>query len=69
MTARPEFEFVTIAACQNTVRKACPQVATNIPGVVALRDSERPGEVVTMTREAWAEFTSAIRCGEFDLSA
>ncbi|WP_031065419.1 DUF397 domain-containing protein [Streptomyces sp. NRRL WC-3742] len=69
MIARPEFEFVTITACQNTVRKACPQVATNIPGVVALRDSERPGEVVTMTREAWVEFTSAVKGGEFDLSA
>ncbi|WP_063348678.1 DUF397 domain-containing protein [Streptomyces sp. MJM8645] len=69
MSKRPEFEFVTIAACQNTVRKACPQVATNIPGIVALRDSERPGEVVTMTPEAWAEFTSAIKAGEFDLSA
>ncbi len=22
-----------------------------------------------MTREAWAEFTSAIKCGEVDLSA
>ncbi|MFD4396038.1 DUF397 domain-containing protein [Kitasatospora sp. NPDC058478] len=44
-------------------------MATNISGVVALRDSERPGEVVTMTREAWAEFTDAVKCGEFDLSA
>ncbi|MER7842946.1 DUF397 domain-containing protein [Kitasatospora sp. NPDC096077] len=69
MTERPDFEFVAMAACQNTVRKACPEVALNVPGVVALRDSERPGEVVTMTREAWVEFTSAVKSGEFDLSA
>ncbi|MFG2848211.1 DUF397 domain-containing protein [Kitasatospora sp. NPDC048296] len=69
MSKRSEFEFVTVAACQNTVRKACPQVAVNVSGVVAVRDSERPDEIVTMSPESWAAFTAAVRAGEFDLSA
>ena len=53
MTARPEFEFVTVA-CRDARVNNCPQVASNVPGVVALRDSARPGEVVTFAADDWA---------------
>jgi hypothetical protein len=52
MTASPEFEFVTVA-CRDARVNNCPQVATNIPGVVGVRESARPDEVVTFSEEAW----------------
>ncbi|MBL1098125.1 DUF397 domain-containing protein [Streptomyces coffeae] len=66
---RPEFEFVSAAACRDKRVGNCPQAAVNVPGVVALRDSERPEAVVTMTVDAWATLTDAVKAGEFDLSA
>ncbi len=47
----------------------CPEVATNIPGVVAFRDSNAPDTVVTMTAESWALFTDAVKAGEYDITA
>ncbi|MBT2493303.1 DUF397 domain-containing protein [Streptomyces sp. ISL-96] len=69
MTQRPEFEFVKAAACRDARVNNCPEVALNRPGVVALRDSQRPDTIVTMTPADWATLTAAIKGGEFDLSA
>jgi hypothetical protein len=69
MAKRPEFEFISAAACRDAKVDNCPEVATNVPGVVAFRDSEEPGNVVTMTRESWAMFTDAVKAGEFDTTA
>ncbi|KUH37396.1 MULTISPECIES: DUF397 domain-containing protein [Streptomyces] len=69
MTERTEFQFVTAAACRDARVNNCPEIALNVPGVVALRDSERPDTVVTMTPDQWATLTAAIKGGEFDLSA
>ncbi|MCP9209268.1 DUF397 domain-containing protein [Streptomyces cucumeris] len=67
--AGPSFDFVSTAFCRDKKVGNCPQVALNVPGVVALRDSERPGEVVTMTTDAWRQLTDAVKAGEYDLSA
>jgi hypothetical protein len=67
--ASPEFEFVSAAACRDQKVGNCPEVATNVPGVVAFRDSERPDTVVTMTPEAWAVHVAAVRAGEYDQTA
>lgn len=69
MHADPEFDFVSAAACRDPKVGNCPQVATNVPGVVALRDSERPDTIVTMTPDQWVTLTDAVKAGEFDLSA
>ncbi|MFF3910129.1 DUF397 domain-containing protein [Streptomyces sp. NPDC001848] len=69
MTAVPEFDFVSAAVCRDPKVDNCPQVALNVPGVVALRDSERPDTIVTMTAEQWVTLTDAVKAGEFDLSA
>ncbi|NEA74784.1 DUF397 domain-containing protein [Streptomyces sp. SID13588] len=72
MTQLPEyaFEFTGTARCRpRSGVKNCPEVATNVPGVVAFRDSNDPTTVVTMTAESWATFTAAVKDGEFDLSA
>lgn len=69
MSSVSEYEFVSAAACRDKKVGNCPQVAVNVPGVVALRDSERPDTIVTMTADQWATLTDAVKAGEFGLSA
>jgi hypothetical protein len=47
---------------------SCVEVATNLPGIVAVRDSkDRGGPKLTLTEGAWSEFITGIKLGEFDL--
>jgi hypothetical protein len=40
----------------------CVEVATNIPGIVAVRDSKNPnGPVLTFTQAEWRAFLSKIK--------
>ncbi|MFI2212068.1 DUF397 domain-containing protein [Streptomyces sp. NPDC020141] len=64
-----DFRFVSAAACRDARVNNCPQVAVNVAGAVAFRDSEHPGIVVTMTADQWTTLTDAIKAGEFDLTA
>ncbi len=44
----------------------CVEVATNLPHVVAVRDSKDPdGGVLVFTVDEWRAFTMGIRAGEF----
>lgn len=46
----------------------CVEVATNLPGIVAVRHSKDPdGPVILYTDAEWAAFTGGVRDGEFDL--
>ncbi|MGW2150310.1 DUF397 domain-containing protein [Nonomuraea bangladeshensis] len=46
----------------------CVEVATNLPGVVAVRDSKDPdGARLIFTPAEWTAFLSGARRGEFDL--
>ncbi|MFC1416537.1 DUF397 domain-containing protein [Streptacidiphilus cavernicola] len=65
----PEFVFVGAAACRDQKVGNCPEVATNVPGIVAFRDSERPDTVVTMSPESWAVHVAAAKAGEYDHTA
>ena len=48
---------------------ACVEVADNLPGVVAVRDSKDPGGPVLAFRpDDWQAFTVAIKTGEYDLA-
>ncbi|MFD5555378.1 DUF397 domain-containing protein [Streptomyces sp. NPDC127068] len=69
MTAVPEFEFRTANACtlQNSDPR-CVEVATNIPGRVAIRNSTN-GNTVEFTSGEWSAFLNGAKLGEFDLSA
>jgi hypothetical protein len=69
MDASLEFEFIGTQACRDKKVGNCPQVATNVPGVVALRDSNRPDTIVTMTTADWATLATAVKAGEFDVTA
>ena len=44
----------------------CVQVATNLPGVVAVQDSKNPGPALEVEPASFAAFTAAIKNGEFD---
>jgi Domain of unknown function (DUF397) len=46
----------------------CVEVAANVPGVVAVRDSKDPdGAKLIFTPAEWDAFTAGVRAGEFDL--
>ncbi|MET7871986.1 DUF397 domain-containing protein [Streptomyces cyaneofuscatus] len=54
------FEFVK--SSYSSGNGECVEVARNIPGTVALRDSKRPGgPVVTVAPAAWGAFTADLR--------
>jgi Domain of unknown function (DUF397) len=41
---------------------ACVEVARNLPGVVAVRDSKNPhGPVLVVSEDAWARFITDVR--------
>ena len=45
----------------------CVEVATNLPGLVAIRDSKHPdGAKLIFTPDEWAAFVSGVRDGEFE---
>lgn len=48
---------------------ACVEVALNLPGLVAVRDSKNPdGGVLLLTPAAFAALTAVVRAGSLDLA-
>jgi Domain of unknown function (DUF397) len=48
---------------------ACVEVARNLPGAVAVRDSkDREGPALAFAPADWEAFNAAVRAGEFDLA-
>lgn len=46
----------------------CVEVARNLPGIVAVRDSKNPGgPALTVTRDMWGSFLRSAREGMCDL--
>jgi Domain of unknown function (DUF397) len=46
----------------------CVEVADNLPGIVAVRDSKDPdGPKLVFSPDEWQAFTAGVRSGEFDL--
>jgi hypothetical protein len=46
----------------------CVEVARNLPGIVAVRDSKNvPGPELTVSGHTWSQFVQGIKRGEFDL--
>jgi hypothetical protein len=47
----------------------CVEVASNLPGIVAVRDStDRSGPVLTFAPAAWDEFVAGLKTGALDLT-
>jgi hypothetical protein len=45
----------------------CVEVARNLPGVVAVRDSKDPGgPELAFTPRAWEAFSRRVKAGDFD---
>ncbi len=48
----------------------CVEVAGNLAGIVAIRDTKDPGgAVLVFTRAEWSAFLDGVRAGDFDLPA
>ena len=48
----------------------CVEVAGNLPGIVAVRDTKDPdGGTLIFTHAEWAAFLAGVRAGEFDLGS
>ena len=46
----------------------CVEVAVNLPGIVAVRDTKnRDGVALIFTNAEWQAFLGGVRDGEFDL--
>jgi hypothetical protein len=46
----------------------CVEVASNLPGMVAIRDSKTPaGPVLVFTAAEWRAFAAGVKIGQFDL--
>ena len=46
----------------------CVEIAANLPGVIAIRDSKRPeGGAHMIGRAAFAAFLADVRAGRYDL--
>jgi Domain of unknown function (DUF397) len=47
----------------------CVEVAGNLPGAVAVRDSkDRGGPALAVTPEVWHAFVAAVKDGQFDFA-
>jgi hypothetical protein len=54
-----EFEFVKSSYSGGDAGQECVEVARNIPGTVAVRDSKDPdGLILRLTPSAWAPFVA-----------
>jgi hypothetical protein len=47
---------------------SCVEVASNLPGIIAVRDSkDRQGPALVFTPDEWTAFLAGIRADEFNL--
>lgn len=69
MTPVPEFTFRTSSACKyHNSDPRCVEVATDVPGKVAVRNSATGG-TVEFTAVEWTDFLTGAKLGEFDATA
>ncbi|HET9894972.1 MAG TPA: DUF397 domain-containing protein [Streptosporangiaceae bacterium] len=55
------------ASCSTSGNGGCVEVAVNLPGVTAIRDSQRPDDgVLVVGRAAFAAFIADARAGRYD---
>ncbi|MEU1731888.1 DUF397 domain-containing protein [Streptosporangium sp. NPDC020145] len=55
------------SSCSGDSGGQCVEVAANLPGVVAVRDSKDPdGPKLLFAPHAWRSFVGGVKTGEFD---
>ncbi|MBQ0987756.1 DUF397 domain-containing protein [Streptomyces sp. F63] len=53
--------FVFVKSSRSSADRECVEVATNVSGAVAIRDSKSPGgPVLRVAASSWAAFTSGV---------
>lgn len=58
----PAFEFVKSSYSGGNAGQECVEVARNVIGIVAVRDSKDPnGPILTVTPDAWRAMTAYVR--------
>lgn len=62
-----QYQFRTAGACGGPCTEGCVEVATNVPGIVALRDTKTEA-VMQFTPQEWADFLAGAKGGEFDVA-
>ncbi|MGW0823902.1 DUF397 domain-containing protein [Streptomyces sp. NPDC002845] len=56
-----EFDFVKSSYSGGDAGQQCVEVARNIPGTIAVRDSKGPdGPILRLTSRAWGAFTKEL---------
>jgi hypothetical protein len=66
MTDLSQAQWRKATASQNN--GGCVEVAANLPGIVAIRDSKRAGDGAHVVSTAeFAQFLASARAGRFDL--
>jgi hypothetical protein len=56
------------AARSNGANTGCVEVAANLPGVTAVRDSRHPaGGAHVVTRQAFGAFLTDVKSGRYDI--
>lgn len=57
-------------ASRSSTNGGCVEIAANLPGVIAVRDSKRPEDGAhVVVRAAFATFLADARTGRYDISA
>ncbi|MDO0913159.1 DUF397 domain-containing protein [Streptomyces sp. DT2A-34] len=57
----PAFEFVKSSYSGGNAGQECVEVARNIPGTVAVRDSKDvDGPILRLAAETWVEFAACV---------
>jgi Domain of unknown function (DUF397) len=57
-------------ASRSSTNGGCVEIAANLPGVVAVRDSKRPeGGAHVVSRAAFAAFLADVQAGRYDIGA
>jgi hypothetical protein len=55
-------------ASRSSTNGGCVEIAANLPGVIAVRDSKRPeGGAHVVSRAAFAAFLADVRAGRYDM--
>jgi len=54
-------EFVFVKSSYSTFQNECLELARNIPGTIAIRDSKTPnGPILRLTPTTWTKFTATL---------
>ena len=62
-----EAQWVKSTRSSGSGSSDCVEVARNLPGIVAVRDSKNPtGAGLAFTRREWRDFVGGVKDGEFD---